>query len=68
MKRNQINPIQLINEHCSTLREHLSRTHDPNEKRLLQKRLRNLYNVREFLASFHENDKLDPIGTWRRTA
>lgn len=68
MKRPRVNPIQIVNEHFSTLQERLRATADSTERNILRKRLRNLQSVRQFLASVYQNNRLDSIDTFHRTA
>lgn len=51
MKRNRINPVDVINEQFKALHERFTAAADPNERRILHKRLKNLENVMRFVTS-----------------
>lgn len=51
MKKRQIRPLEIVSEQIMKLQERLEGTADPGEKSVLVKRLDNLKNVLQFLAS-----------------
>lgn len=50
MKHMNINPITIVQEHMSELRNQYRTTDDPQKKDVLGRRLRNLRNVVRFLS------------------
>lgn len=50
MKHMNINPITIVQEHMSELRNQYRTTDDPQKKDFLARKVRNLQNVLEFLA------------------
>jgi hypothetical protein len=51
MKRHRFDPIEVLRSHQTTLRERLEEAADPEHKRLVEKRLRNLDEVIQFLTT-----------------
>lgn len=51
MKKSQLNPIELINDHIRAIQQRLLSSSDPKERELFQKRLRNMESVRQFILA-----------------
>ena len=57
MKNNRVNPIQIVHDHFTELSEKYTTTTDQQEQSVLDKRLRNLRSVLQFLASVQSYSK-----------
>lgn len=57
MKNNRINPVKIVHDHFTELYEKYTATTDPQEKSVLDRRLRNLTSVLQFLASTQHYSK-----------
>ncbi|BBA70841.1 hypothetical protein YM18_2323 [Geobacter sulfurreducens] len=50
MKQMSINPVTIVQEHVKELRNQYRTTDDQQQKNVLERRLRNLHNVLQFLS------------------
>jgi hypothetical protein len=50
MNHMSINPVLIVREHMKELRNQYRTTDDPQQKDVIGRRLRNLYNVLQFLS------------------
>jgi len=50
MKHKSINPVTIVQEHMTELHSKYRTTDDPQQRNVLERKIRNLHNVLQFLS------------------